>query len=284
MESPGINQTAQGATGNSSSSNWALQMFKRSLNKRQKLDLLVRMAGPFEGHRCLLITCGDNPGALNYHFREAGGHWTWAEVEPERISAMEKLLGETVHHVDVDSFPFADQSFDRIVVIDVHEHLAEYGHLNREIERITAPGGLVVLTTPNGDTSLPLARLKNALGMTPEAYGHQVQGYTSEQLEEMARSVGLKPEGRGAYSRFFTESIELVINFGYVRVLSRKAESDRQEGELAPSTSDELQRMGGAYRLYTLMLPVLRAVSRLDGILPGDGGYAVAIAARKVNA
>jgi SAM-dependent methyltransferase len=256
-------------------------MFARSLKKRQKLDLLLRMAGSVEGQRCLLITCGDNPGALNFHFREAGGDWTWAEVEPERIPAMEALLGETVHHVDVNSFPFEDQSFDRIVVIDVHEHLEEFDQLNREIARITAPGGLVLLTTPNGDTTLPLARLKNALGMTPAAYGHVVQGYTAEELEEMASSVGLVPEGRGAYSRFFTESIELVINFGYVRVLSRKTDSERQEGEIAPSTSGELQRMGTAYRVYTWLLPVLRAVSRLDGILPGDGGYAVAVAVRK---
>ena len=264
-----------------STSSWALQMFERSLKKRQKLELLLRMAGPFEGQRCLLLTCGDNPGALNYHFRAAGGNWTWAEFEPERIPAMEKLLGETVHHVDVDSFPFADRSFDRVVVIDVHEHLEEFGALNREIARITAPGGLVVLTTPNGDTSLPIARLKNALGMTPAAYGHVVQGYTTEELEDMARSVGLAPEGRGAYSRFFTESIELVINFGYVRVLSRKSGSQRQEGEIAPASSDELQRMGGAYRLYTWLLPILRAVSRLDALVPGRGGYAVAVAARK---
>jgi SAM-dependent methyltransferase len=251
MAPSGIDEEARDMKSNSSSSNWALQMFERSLKKRQKLELLLRMAAPLEGRRCLLLTCGDNPGALNFHFREAGGSWTWAEVEPERIQAMETLLGETVHHVDVDRFPFADQSFDVVVVIDVHEHLEEFAALNREIARITAPGGRVVLTTPNGDTSLPIARLKNALGMTPAAYGHQVQGYTTEELEEMARSVGLVPEGRGAYSRFFTESIELVINFGYVRVLSRKGDSERQEGEIAPSTSEELQRMGPAYRLYT---------------------------------
>jgi SAM-dependent methyltransferase len=281
MEQPDIKTESDGGAGNSRQPHWALQVFDRSLKKRQKLDMLLRMAGPFDGHRCLLITCGDNPGALNHHFRAAGGTWTWAEVEPDHIDSMSALLGEPVHHVAPDAFPFGDASFDRVVVIDVHEHLEHLGPVNREIARVTAPGGLVVLTTPNGDTTLPLARLKSALGMTPEAYGHQVQGYTSEQLEDMARSVDLVPEGRDAYSRFFTEGIELVINFGYVKVLSRKKTSERRDGEIAPSSSNELERVGGAYRLYSSLFPVLRAVSRLDALIPGQGGYAVAIAARK---
>ena len=86
-----------------------------------------------------------------------------------------------------------------------------------------------------------------------------LQGYTAEELEEMASSVGLVPEGRGAYSRFFTESIELVINFGYVRVLSRKTDSERQEGEIAPSTSGELQRMGTAF--FPIQLTFMAAVA-----------------------
>jgi SAM-dependent methyltransferase len=281
MVSLGHDTQARTVTRHGGDRPWPLQLFDRALKKRQKLDLLIRMAGPFADHRCLLITCGDNPGALNHHFRAAGGRWTWAEVEHEHIASMAELLGEPVHQVSVDHFPFADCSFDRVVVIDVHEHVATLEPLNREIARVTAPGGVVVLTTPNGDTRMPVAVVKRWLGMTPEVYGHQVQGYTSEQLEGMARSVGLRPEARGAYSKFFTEAIELVINFGYVKVLSREKNSERREGEIAPSSSSELQRVGGAYRLYSALYPVLYALSKLDRLIPGRGGYAVAISARK---
>lgn len=263
----------------SASSAWALQMFDRSLKKRQKLTLLLRMLGPLQNERCLLVTCGDNPGALNYHFRAAGGHWTWAEIEPERIDTMASLLGEPVHHVLPERFPFPDDSFDRMVVIDVHEHLEDTGPVNGEIARVLAPGGKVLLTTPNGNERLPLAVLKRWLGMSPAVYGHQVQGYTAEQLERMARSVGLVPEARGAYSKFFTEGIELVINFGYVKVLGRKKKPP--EGEIAPSTQDGLQQVKGAYGFYARLYPVLNAISKLDRIIPGRSGYAVAVAARK---
>lgn len=260
---------------------WPLELFKRSLKKRQKLALLLSMAGPLEDERCLLVTCGDNPGALNYHFREAGGRWSWAEMEADRIAPVASFLGDPVHHASAEKLPFPDRSFDRIVVIDAHEHLREVAPLNREIARVLAPGGLALLTTPNGNPWLPLAITKRLLGMSPKVYGHQVQGYTAAELEEMARSVGLVPEARGAYSRFFTEAIELAINFAYVKVLRHAAGDEDREGEIAPSTATDLRQVGGAYRLYARVYPLLRAISRLDRLLPGRGGYAVAIAARK---
>src|SRR5438552_1043662 len=63
---------------------WQLRMFEKSLKKKLKLRLLQRMllaptgASRFDpqASRCLLISCGDNNGALNHHFRALGGHWT----------------------------------------------------------------------------------------------------------------------------------------------------------------------------------------------------------------
>ncbi|MGH9380702.1 MAG: class I SAM-dependent methyltransferase [Thermoanaerobaculia bacterium] len=260
---------------------WPLEVFERSLKKRQKLELLLTMVGPLEDELCLLLTCGDNTGALNVHFREAGGRWSWAEMEADRIASIASLLGDPVHHASADELPFPDARFDHVVVIDVHEHLRDVRPLNREIARVLAPGGRAVLTTPNGNPRLPLAVAKRVLGMSPEVYGHHVQGYTAEALEAMARAVGLVPEARGAYSRFFTEAIELAINFAYVKMLPRAVAEKPREGEIAPSTSADLERVGGAYRLYARLFPLLRAISKLDRIVPGRGGYAVAIAARR---
>ncbi|CAN5703670.1 hypothetical protein BH23GEM11_BH23GEM11_17010 [soil metagenome] len=261
---------------------WALEVFDHSLKKRLKLDLLLRMAGDLDGRSCLLVTCGDNPGALNWHFRAAGGTWNWAEMEADRIPAMQGLLDEILHHASPEELPFEDETFDLVVLIDVHEHLDQVAALNREIRRVLVPGGQAIVTTPSGDTRLPLARLKRGLGMTPEIYGHKVQGYTLEELESMMREVFLVPDGRGAYSRFFTEGIELALNFAYVKVLGRSPDGgDPPEGEIAPSSADKLENVGGAWKLYRRVFPLLSGISRLDGLLPGSGGYAVAVSARK---
>ncbi len=239
------------------------------------------MAGALGRERCLLLTCGDNPGALNHHLRAAGGEWSWAEMEGDRIPGMEALLGDPVLEARPERLPFEDASFDRVVVIDVHEHLpaGELGALNREIARVLVAGGVALLTTPSGDERLPLARVKRWVGMTPEVYGHQVQGYTWEELERMAREVGLEPKARGAYSRFFTEAIELAINVAYVKAFRKGLGPGG--GEIAPASEADLGRVGVAYRLYSAVYPLLHLISRLDRLIPGRGGYAVVVAARK---
>jgi SAM-dependent methyltransferase len=256
-------------------------MFRRTLKKRQKVELLLRLLGPLDDARCLLVTCGDNNGAMNYALRAAGGQWTWSDVEEGMIPTMTALLGEPVHHVTPAHLPFRDASFDRVVVIDTHEHLSDVAPLNRELARVAAPDGVVVVTTPNGDPRLPVAVLKRWIGMGPEQYGHVVQGFRREELEGMLVAVGLRPERHGAYARFFTELIELVINFTYLKVLAKG--STRRDGPapIVPGTEGELRAVAKFYRLYSLAYPLVRAFAALDHLLLGRGGYAVAVTARK---
>jgi SAM-dependent methyltransferase len=203
-------------------------------------------------------------------------------MESRGIPEMNALLGEPVHHVRPEALPFPDGAFDRVTVIDVHEHLEDFGDFNRELGRIVAPGGRVIVTTPNGDIRLPVAVIKRWIGMGPASYGHVVQGYRADELETMLSAVGLIPERRGAYARFFTEICELGINFAYVKVLSRrKSQTPPDPGTIAPTTSDQLRSVEKAYRAYAAVYPLVRGVSALDALVPGSGGYAVAVTALK---
>ncbi|NLP10226.1 hypothetical protein GX408_07500, partial [bacterium] len=44
---------------------WQLEMFNRSIKKRKKVDALLQFLGPSQDKTCLLMTCGDNTGAMN---------------------------------------------------------------------------------------------------------------------------------------------------------------------------------------------------------------------------
>lgn len=273
---------AQGHVAQNTAPPWQLQMYQKSLKKRQKVELLMRLMGAPGNQRCLLISGHDNNGAMNYQFRAAGGQWSWGQVYPQGIAEMAEFLGDPVAHVNIDRFPFADGVFDVVIVIDVHEHFREIDGLNREIARVVAPGGMAIITTPNGDTRLPVAALKRVIGMGPEAYGHVVQGYRVRELEGMLRGVGMQPVGNGGYSRFFTELAELVINFAYVKVLAKKkAHPPAMEGTIAPTSKRELDAVRKEYRMYSLIYPFMYLFSLLDKLVPGRGGYAVAVAARK---
>jgi len=161
---------------------WQLQMFRFALKKQLKLRALLKQLGNVSGRDCLLVTCGDNNGALNWHFRSHGGNWTWADVAGENLLEMSELLGEKVHHLPEDHFPFADNRFDCVVSIDVLEHLADDQAFLRELRRVLQPGGKAIVTVPNGDPGLLANRIKWRLGMTPEIYGHTRAGYTAGRI------------------------------------------------------------------------------------------------------
>ncbi len=259
---------------------WQLQMFRRSLKKQLKLKALLELVGDVTDQRCLLITCGDNNGALNWNFRVHGGDWTWGDVAGENLAEMSELLGEPVQYIREGHFPFADDQFDCIVAIDVLEHLDDEQPFLRELSRVLRPGGRAVVTVPNGDPQLLANRIKWRMGMTPEVYGHTRAGYTMAELRYSIEQAGFIPVGQGGYSRFFTEMMELIINFGYVFVLSRKNDGTKH-GQIAPTSSGELKTHGVAYRLYTLVYPMLGLASKLDGLLSAKTDNAVIVVAVK---
>jgi SAM-dependent methyltransferase len=263
---------------------WQMQMYRKSLKKQQKVVLLSKLMGPSKGKRCLLISGHDNNGAMNYEFRAAGGTWTWGQVYDDGIAEMSEFLGDPVAHIDINKFPWPDNSFDVLIMIDVHEHFADLSALNHEIARVVAPNGMAIVTTPSGDTRLPVAFLKRHVGMGPEIYGHVVQGYTVSQLRQMMSSVGLKPVDWGGYSRFFTEFAELAINLAYVKILLKKKEHPEvMQGTIAPTNKKEMKAVQKEMRMYSFIYPFMYGFSLLDKLIPGRGGYAVAVSARKAG-
>jgi SAM-dependent methyltransferase len=262
---------------------WQLRMFDKSLKKRLKVNALKRHLGALQGQKCLLMTCGDNNGAMNYHLRQMGGNWVWSDFEDKCIKEMEELLGDTVHLLDKETctLPFPDQHFDLVVSIDVHEHLDDPIPVSKELYRVVKNGGKVVVTTPNGNDRKWAVRIKELVGMTTTEYGHVRIGFDVPDLERLLVNVGLRPYGSSSYSKFFTEMLELVINFAYVKKLSKKSKARVELGTIAPTTFDQLQSVQKSYQLYALVFPLFWGISQLDRLLAFNRGYAVIVEAKR---
>lgn len=262
---------------------WQLQMFERSLKKQQKLRALVGILGKVEGQSCMLITCGDNNGALNWHFKQFGGNWRWVDTETDSIEQIKTLTRDPVVGIDKNDpfLPFTDAKFDAIITIDVHEHLEHPQKLNLELARIVKPGGKVIVTTPNGDEKKLANRIKRLIGMRPEDYGHVVIGYDIPELKRQLSDVGLEPYATSSYAGFFTEILELIINFTYVKILSKRSKARVEKGQIAPQTQDQARSVEKSIKIYSLLYPLFLAISKLDKLTGSIPGYAVIVAARR---
>lgn len=107
---------------------------------------------PVAGARFLSSGCGFGGSLLAYH--DAGAATvTGVEVDDEyarfaRLRVSEVGDAEVVLY-DGDRLPFDDDAFDIVESMDVLEHAADPHRYLAELARVLAPGGLVLLATPN---------------------------------------------------------------------------------------------------------------------------------------
>ena len=257
---------------------WQLRMFKKSLKKKMRFAVLKKHLGRIgEGERCFLVTCGDNNGAMNYFLRQLGGQWSFADLEDTCVTEMSELLQQEVPCVPDDDLAFPDNTFDRIITIDVHEHLDELG-------RSAKPNGRVSCTVPNSDESKIAVKSKSAVGMGPEAYGHKRVGLTIDEMKELMLGSQVNPTATSSFSRFFTEILELTINFAYVKLLAKRSAAPVEHGQIAPATKNQLKSVEKTYKIYSLIYPIYWLVSRLDALLFFTEGYVIVVEGRRAAA
>jgi hypothetical protein len=116
--------------------------------------------------------------------------------------------------------------------------------------------------------------------MRPEDYGHIVIGYDVPELREQMEEVGLTVYQDASYARFFTELLELVINFTYVKILSKRSDTKVEKGQIAPQNFGQIKSVEKSLKLYSLLYPVFLVISKLDILDRSPRGYAVIVAAR----
>ena len=242
---------------------WSLRLYRRSVLKRRKVCELSRALGETEGFRCLDL--GSDNGVLSLLLRRRGGSWASADLTEQTIEAIRELVGDDVHLIDGASLPFRDGEFDRVVVVDMLEHVKNEATFVSELVRITRPGGRLIVNTPHLKHTA-LRRLRHAIGQTDEKHGHLRPGYTPARLQELL-SPGFALESHHTYSRFFSETVDTAINWG-VELVGKRGSA---KGMVV--TGGDVSRHRRLFAVYSAIYPFCWAWSQLDGLIPWASGY-----------
>jgi SAM-dependent methyltransferase len=258
---------------------WQLQIAKKSLKKQEKIRAIHNFIEPLDGKTCLEIGC--DKGVLSYYLRQWGGNWISIDADEENIRITKALIKENVAYTDGKHLDFKDKHFDCIIAIDFLEHIQTDQEFIHEMFRVLRDDGILYITVPHTGKGLILNAVRRWLGFKPEDYGHVREGYSLKELQEKLDKGRFTVQASTSFSRFFSESIELGINFGYFFLLNRKKHRGGIKGGISPESGNDVVRHAKSLKLYSLIYPVVKTVSFLDMLIPFTQGYILMIAARK---
>lgn len=266
--------TSASTTSREGAQRWAKDLFAKSLLKQAKWNALRKLTPPTHGKRCLDL--GSDNGVISLLYREMGGSWRSADLDPHAVRSIQSLVGDPVELLEGPRLPYADGAFDLVVVVDLLEHVVDDGLLARELARVLAPGGRLVVNVPHDRPRSPLRRLRLALDLTDEKHGHVRPGYQKESLQRLLSGSFANPKFATAVGPF-SEFLDIVLSYALER---KKGESASSKGAMI--TQEEGQSLGGAQKLYSALFPLFKAWSLLDHLAPfAKGALLLAVFERR---
>ncbi len=119
------------------------QIWTRGLERR--LEMLRREV-PLEGKRVLDVGCG--VGAFVRRLREFSEHVCGVDVDEERVRRGAEHVPNLALSLG-EYLPFADDTFDVVLLHEVIEHVTDDLATLREVRRVLRPDGRAVIFCPN---------------------------------------------------------------------------------------------------------------------------------------
>jgi len=258
---------------------WQLQVSAKSLKKREKLALLNKhlKIDPLSIH----LDLGCAQGILSYYLRKKGGQWLSSDLDFINLQTAAELLEKNLVQIPPEALPIKDGSLDRVISLDYLEHLDNDLECLQEIYRCLKPGGELVLAVPRTGRLFFLHRIRPALGMKLEFYGHKREGYTLRDLKRLLKQAELEYTQHKTFSGFLTELVELLLNLVYTRFISSGEPEGLRDGHIRPTTSSEFTSQKRAFKAYSWIYPLIWMFTRLDKLFFFQRNYGLIIWATK---
>lgn len=175
-------------------------------------DLDPKARAPLAGKRVLDAGCG--AGLLSEPLARLGGEVTGLDAAPENIAAARTHAeGQrlTIDYRAGEIGALGDRPFDLIVSMEVIEHVADVDSFLGSFARILAPGGLLILSTPNRTalSRLAMIGIAEGLGMVPKGTHDWSRFLRPEELHERLANAGLNVRDTRGISFFPGKGFDL---------------------------------------------------------------------------
>lgn len=162
-----------------------------------------RSVRPLAGKRALDVGCG--AGLLCEPLARLGGEVTGVDAAAENVAAAAAHAaggGLSIDYRHGDIAELALGQFDLVCSMEVIEHVADKAAFIAALGKCLAPGGLMILSTPNRTAKARLLMVEAAerLGMVPRGTHHWDDFIAPDELRELLDAAGLamgQPRGIG---------------------------------------------------------------------------------------
>ena len=149
---------------------------------------------PLEGKTALDVGCG--AGLLAEPLARLGATVTGIDASPEVIAVAREHSGKSGLAIDyrAGDVQQLDGQFDLVTCMEVVEHVADPALFLQALSRRLAPGGLLVMSTPNatGWSKLMMITLAEGLGRIPRGTHDFDKFIGPERMKQLMADAGLK--------------------------------------------------------------------------------------------
>lgn len=150
------------------------------------------------------IGCGDGPFAQ--FCAQQGAEVIFADIDPGKVAAVEQLLRQSPARAvtplvtDANPLPLPDARVNRIIAMEVLEHVADPAQFVAELVRVGQPGALYLFTVPD-----PLGE-EVQKHLAPDSYfqhPNHIRVFERSQFEQLIHEAGLQVEQKSAYGFYW---------------------------------------------------------------------------------
>lgn len=254
--------------------NWQLSLFNKSLKKKETLRIILNSIGDINNKYCLEIGCGT--GVTTYYLRKKGGKWVSADIEQDHVTEAKDLNKKNIIRIGDRKLGFKSSSFDLVIIINFLEHIRDDRCFITEINRILKKGGSLIVTVPKNKNTgfIPFLKRRLKFDSAHGGYGHYRDGYTCNDLISLLKNNGFTQPRIDTYSKYFTELIEIMLNYLYM-LLSKRMKKDHFKGGVSPATHNEFNKISNSFKLYSICYPFINLFTKLDGLLFFSEGHSI---------